>query len=628
MSRIAVALVLAAAVFTASASQAAPVARFTVTRSSGTAPLAVLFDAGTSSDGAVARPFHDLKYEWDFGDPDSGTWDVATVANASRNYELGPITGHLFAPAKAAYANGQATFTVTLTVTNAQGEKDTATQVITVDDPDVTYSGTATTCVSASGNFTGCPSGARRTTSSNFNASLVNSPGSRTLYRRGDTFSQSGVSLANTASAPSQIGAFGSSSARPIVTSNLAVGSVALTVGNGWTVAGLHFVGNGGTSHARPAGAAISRVTLYDLRAQGFHQCATWHSPSAPSYPTEISVVDFTCTDGVGAGSAYFGRNVRSMFLGLHIDVNQAGSSEFAWRSVHLDTVAIQHSYFTGTTNGRTSINFRACDQADSTCTGPQQRVVFSDNHVHQTDGSGEFLRFCGHDECTFGVPQTQTQDFLIERNYWSADYGMPGSEADFLQRGIQLQGRDMTIRNNVMNLENVPSGPPMRLIVLSEMAGLSFDRIHVLNNTFYMGQGWSSDTTICSGSAGSDKRCQGNLLYAPGITGSRTVAAGSWTTSGSLMDGGTGSGRYLGNPFASSTFTKVGDFHLSGSVSGGTSPVNAAGATGVLLDVFRGCRQGARDAGAHEFGSSPCPPVPPPPPSGLQPPEPPILLP
>ena len=62
----------------------APVARFSVTPSSGTAPLTVELHAGASSDadGTIAT------YSWDFGDGDTGTGTVATHTYGPGNYTV------------------------------------------------------------------------------------------------------------------------------------------------------------------------------------------------------------------------------------------------------------------------------------------------------------------------------------------------------------------------------------------------------------------------------------------------------------------------------------------------------------------------------------------------------------
>jgi PKD repeat protein len=85
-----------------------PVARFTASLMSGTAPLAVTFDARTSSDGD--RPVS--AYNWNFGD---GTGDATGTLQIARKTFTTP-----------------GTYTVSLSVTDGAGLSGTATRTITV----------------------------------------------------------------------------------------------------------------------------------------------------------------------------------------------------------------------------------------------------------------------------------------------------------------------------------------------------------------------------------------------------------------------------------------------------------------------------------------------------------------
>lgn len=69
----------------------------------------------------------------------------------SKNAGYGPVTGHVY--------ETPGTYTVTMSVTDGVNTV-TKTGTIVVQDPDVVYAGTATICISHSGNFTGAPAGA------------------------------------------------------------------------------------------------------------------------------------------------------------------------------------------------------------------------------------------------------------------------------------------------------------------------------------------------------------------------------------------------------------------------------------------------------------------------------------
>lgn len=144
------------------------------TRLSGPAPLAVLFDATQTTAVGISIPFHQLRYDFNFGDDRGLTW---SISGKLKNTQSGaPLASHVF--------DLPGTYTVSVRVTDpATNKYGNATVTITVTDPDVVFGGTNTICVSGTSNFTGCPSGAvQRTT---LPASYANK---RVLLRRGETF--------------------------------------------------------------------------------------------------------------------------------------------------------------------------------------------------------------------------------------------------------------------------------------------------------------------------------------------------------------------------------------------------------------------------------------------------------
>ncbi len=165
-------------------SSAAPAASFIAHRGTagGTnpAPLYVHFDAAaTTSSIAGDQPWKDLLFEWDYGDPASGNW---ATNGLPRNRSLGITGAHIY--------ENPGTYTVKLTVTDSAGAKSTTQRTVTVTDPNAVW-GATTACVSSSGNFSGCPSGAAQVTSGDFTGSMnarVNAGSRRILFRRGETF--------------------------------------------------------------------------------------------------------------------------------------------------------------------------------------------------------------------------------------------------------------------------------------------------------------------------------------------------------------------------------------------------------------------------------------------------------
>lgn len=152
-------------------------------RTSGTAPLYVHFDAtGTTSSvsaitlAANGGAFRNILHAFDFGDSGAGNW---TQTGLSRNtHSGGPITAHVF--------ETPGTYTVNVTHTHAGTGAKTATPItITVADPNVTFAGTLTICVSNTLESSGGPAGCAYTTSAAVASSLTNNR--RYLYKRGQT---------------------------------------------------------------------------------------------------------------------------------------------------------------------------------------------------------------------------------------------------------------------------------------------------------------------------------------------------------------------------------------------------------------------------------------------------------
>jgi len=147
------------------------------TRCSGVAPLAVLFDASATNATTTVKPFHDLEYHWNFGDPHDEDWLVGV---SGKNTAIGPIAGHVF--------EYPGSYSVILDVSGgAEVESDTIT--ITVYDPDDVFSGSDTICFSNLGDFTGAPEGALLVTTENFEEIIGHmGPNRRLLLRRGETW--------------------------------------------------------------------------------------------------------------------------------------------------------------------------------------------------------------------------------------------------------------------------------------------------------------------------------------------------------------------------------------------------------------------------------------------------------
>ncbi|EFC41996.1 predicted protein [Naegleria gruberi] len=172
-------------------------------RTTGTAPLAVHFDAtATTLPGKDA--FRDITYSFDFGDVNSGNW---STDGKSKNTQIGgPISAHVY--------DNAGTYTVWIRA-SAPGYYYSD---VTLTNPNVDFAGNKTVCVSTSGNYNSCPSGALKQKTIPTGTEWS---GKRWLLRRGETFDEIAIQDGNS---NVQVGAFGSASQLPIV-AKVGVGS-------------------------------------------------------------------------------------------------------------------------------------------------------------------------------------------------------------------------------------------------------------------------------------------------------------------------------------------------------------------------------------------------------------------
>lgn len=612
---------LALAALVPALAAAAPKVSFTASRSEGcVAPCAVFFDATATSDPSTDAPFHDLDHRWDFGDERGERWSVSGLP---KNVAVGGIAGHLF--------THPGSFTVTLRVTNRAGESATATRTIRVDDPDVVFAGGRTVCVSGAGDFRGCPAGAAHARSGDFDASVANAPGRRTLLRRGETFAWDRVvRLADASGAGASIGVFGEGDAR--ATLRAAPGTRAvIDPGNDWRVAHVELVASAAKESAIDEKGGVARFTLWDAEVRGFDGCATFWSPPKPD--AEIAVVDVRCRDfpDPGTGTKFYEDTERSMFLGLEIDKGDPrdprDQTEFAYRTVYSQKKLIQHGLFKGRApnHSKSLLQLRHCSAigpwAQRCPDGgtPSRYVIVSDNHFIEGGGPRAMtvIRICDHGTCGGRPGESQRiEDYVFERNLFQVDVRDVATER--LASVFQLQSSRTTIRNNVADLQGWPQGGPRRVIFAfavppSNPARDPGGRVWILNNTIYVGRDYPGSFDLCGTPGAIDaSACANNLVYAPGLGGKATPLLGrGWTGVGNVLGGGA-------SPFAKplpaalrTTRRDLSAVALAPGAAVAPAVAPGAGVPAVHDDVFGRCRGAGRpaDVGAADRGARSCAP-------------------
>lgn len=216
-------------------------------RTSGPAPLAVFFEATGTTHSTVSDTFRGLGYYFDFDDVGAGSWAYSKSGSSHTSKEYargGPLAAHVF--------ETPGTYTVKVRARDSSGNVDDDQVTITVDDPDTTFSGTNTICLSLNTDHTGAPSGASQ--QSNVSAWPTWTSSRRYLLHAGQDFSSLGDINFGTLN-DIQVGVYGSG-AKPIV-SGLGVENT-----------------NPGASKTTYA----SRISFYDLELTGRVTSTTTHT--------------------------------------------------------------------------------------------------------------------------------------------------------------------------------------------------------------------------------------------------------------------------------------------------------------------------------------------------------------
>ncbi len=675
-------LALSLALFVVSSAMAAPSPSFTARPIQGStclAPCAVHFDAiglgalatvpyvtTETTDSAFDREFHSLHFEWDFDDPNSGTWSTgaaaATAAPQSKNYDIGGIAGHLY--------ETPGTYTVTLTVTNPAGESAQTTRQVVVGDRTTYFAAADTFCFANDDlDWTGCPLNCATddnctvltttTTTPNLETALesgdncsgtddcanadVGGGQRRLLFRRGGTYRLSSFTEMNRgASTPGFIEAFGSG-ARPIFNLN----GAPLEAGDRWTYMDIQLTNcNTGCVYADNTDTNDSwvRVRMFDRGASCVEETLIDPTLIVSAYPYHRAFVEMECDGddatasgaalGVWPGSDY------SMLLGGHIsqDPNQVGSAgaadRFPIRSHHMQFYLIAHMDWIDTPPGRGALSqLRSDDNScyDGGCEVPQSDnayILIADNYLEDNASESNYVtRVCPDSGCNCqgsacaGSLQgsvVPVHDMIFERNF----HASPDGSAVGKNGIYQLWGSDITIRNDVYDLTGSFTGSLIFAYVLGDPNNADESAgdgdIQIYNNTLYFSDTNSSTFNFellagASVGTGCPSGCyaRNNLFVAPNHSGSLSHAAGFTQSNNSKVT--------TPNPFVASVpargSTALDDFALAAA----SAPIDAGydftlgtdTDRWVYDDAMRLCRSdGQWDIGAHEYGASACEPL------------------
>lgn len=477
---------------------------------SGVAPLAVFFDATGSSSKVTDKPFHEVRYTWNFGDPaGNATWAQGTRPGQSlKNIAYGGVASHVF--------ETPGTYTVTLTGYDGVNTSSKTTTIV-VTDPNTVYSGTQTVCVANSSmpvaGSNGCPVGAAVANESSLQviADTLAQSKRRILLKRGDSWN----TVANTFFGKSDtiIGAYGVGSP-PLVRLTAANTNGFTIYANSpaihhFTLMDIDFVGAGGVGNIASFGGALPGSGFLALRLRSTGTGGITAGGSG------LSVVDCDMANLMG-GMGY---------VGVYVD----NASQVAIQGNRIyDATQIEHNIRTHGTKeviSNNSVYAPAPTKQAITVRGMglnyttawsgiwAEHIVVSDNDIDAGPNGGWVVQLSStsvaHDE--------RIRDVIFERNY------VHGPSGTLLISEIQERG---TIRNNLfMPTDNLAYAyATISIVHISNTASPVPNSHYIYNNSFYrpagantnytameIGVGASSNTTYPTGTV-----IKNNLAYAP----------------------------------------------------------------------------------------------------------------
>ena len=483
----------------AGAAQAQITTDLRASRVSGVAPLSVFFDALNTTASGVARPYHDLEYHFEFGDPEAGDWGDsngdAFLSRFSKNEYLGgPMAAHVYEEA--------GNYTATITVRDENGNEVQDTVQITVSDPDAVFSGANTICYSNTSNFSGCPAGALRKTTSRFSSLAADAqPGMRLLMRRGDSFSGTGVFPAT---GPGIVGAFGPTTDLPPEVTNGSSGNI-MQFGSDWRVMDIKssVTSSGSARHIGCNQAEVVRQFLTVLRFQGrggnrIFGCRT--EPQGNGRNEYVTVMDSVLEDTKDSSAlpyvVYHIAHLGNAFMGNQI----GGSGTNAQRGHNMRVPYGDNFVFTFNKFHKppTINNFRFHGEP-----GPlvSNYILAGYNTWGPTADRG--FKF-GPVSASFTDP---VEDVIIEGNF--GPYG---------DREIDIGAVRVSARNNVMRVQS--DNQAMFNIFQEGGKAVPVDDVWIYNNTLF----WTSSSTAKmvrvkeqnGGRFNGDAAFRNNVLYAP----------------------------------------------------------------------------------------------------------------
>ena len=499
-------------------------ARFTLSRTSGVAPLSVFFDATATLGKNAPRPFYDLQYNWNFGDALSGAWGTN---GESKNSAQGPLATHVF--------ETPGTYVVKLTVTDKKGNKQTKQRTITVQDPEVVFS-TSTYCFANTNApttaFDECPTSdpTKHIREDSFTQIILGHAGAnkRLLLRRGDTFSTTITNLLP-AGDTGILGAYGDCSSQdslgicdnnPIIDATQTNGGKTILLGaNDWRIMDLHLIGPDTTtwSPAIFTGTIVHQILMNRLTIETFNTAISIsRNTQAAQEHDQVTIINSNIKD-TGSFGTYIGAE-RAAILGSTFD----DSKEYLIGMHYANKAVINSNTLTGAGTAYQCILLYAppwalqnkitkkviisdneikCDSTWQVVLGP--KTTNDDHRVKEI--LAERNEFMGNPSVARSLFVRSATDVTVRNNLFITSQGMPTSSAIVVAKEASTP---VTPTNTEVYHNTLVANTGNRiLLVLRDHIG----NVPLMNNILYTPN--SPSSLLLTGTSAGFATAQGNFV-------------------------------------------------------------------------------------------------------------------
>jgi hypothetical protein len=460
----------------------------------GVAPMPVFFDATTTTiNDSLTNPFHELYYQWNFGDFFSGFW---TNIPKSKNRASHPIAAHVF--------DSIGLHIVELEVFKNSSYSVQKPFIIKIQSANDFYKNEKTVCFSVNGEFSDAPDNAILVSINDLDeVKPYLSDSTRLLFRRGDVISTTtGLDFSNLKYLT--VGAFGPrlnidsfeiAENAPII--EMIGNEPVFILGNTDTSQqsrhlkitdiNIYNKNKNNRNSAIVANGATAFNLLYRLKIKDFAHSIFYNDQllETESYSQERAVEPFkeifiaNCIieNNQLRGDMLQISGERIAIIGNHFNNNRLKGNILNLKWSEKGIVSNNHFLHAGIQKHCLKItapNYDFC----STVNHSTKEVIISDNHFETENAVNEMILLAKENEA-----DKTLNDFIIDRNYLNA------LNDKRVKIGILASANNLTIRNNIIN----GSGGNRRHftgIFIKNEFDTQLNNIKITNNTIFK-QDW-----------------------------------------------------------------------------------------------------------------------------------------